>query len=448
MNRRLTMRFIACAAVATVVFAGVSWRITSGLTTPPPAGVYDIPAGFDFPADQSALDGFRATGDAQKQRAHVWNVFAGMTQPTPDKKYAVFETWYSEDETFQTGPVPQGKAPHRIVRRFRVPRQFQPRRGVAAPQAAGETIFSDVLYNFAAYNHIRAQRLFDSARLDQLQKSGAKDTEFPDDTAVPSFPNNAVALKTVWWPVAKDKLTPLPVWDPGTFSDPDPNHLRGHSPLTWPRVVAIDATRQTVPAGTTAAVNWNNKAFPTARVVGIGSFHAVAIDAPTLAIVKANPALLGQATSLFSRPPEIGDFVVFVGTHLTTKEIGDWVWATFWWHDRPDDGPYAADRPASVSGPWRNYLMSTAYDAVSPKEADGTPHITFNPYVEARFAGGMESNCMNCHSRSSWHATWSGTPFLPIFRGPANPNDPAYAAKQLRTDFLWSVALDPEPSQQ
>jgi hypothetical protein len=130
-----------------------------------------------------------------------------------------------------------------------------------------------------------------------------------------------------------------------------------------------------------------------------------------------------------------------VATHLTTKEIDDWVWATFWWHDRPDAGPFAADRPATVTGAWRNYLMSASYDVNLPREADNSPHITFNPWLEAPFpdgghGGGVVSNCMNCHNRAS-HPVLG---FRPIFRGnPDLNNDPTFAAGRLRADLLWSI---------
>jgi hypothetical protein len=169
------------------------------------------------------------------------------------------------------------------------------------------------------------------------------------------------------------------------------------------------------------------------------------VDAQTAANAMANGRLSRFVRDVFGddRPLQEGDYVVFAGTHLTTKEIDDWVWGTFWWHDRPDAGPFAADRPDTVKGVWRNYLMSASYDLNLPLEPDGKPHIAFNPWLEAGFpslpngnGNGIVSNCMNCHNRASVPPPPS---FLPIFRGNPDPNDPAYAAGQLRTDFLWSI---------
>ena len=54
----------------------------------------------------------------------------------------------------------------------------------------------------------------------------------------------------------------------------------------------------------------------------------------------------------------------------------------------PTQGPFAPDRPAQVTGVWRNFLMSASYDLNLPLEPDGKPHITFNPWLEAGFPDG------------------------------------------------------------
>jgi hypothetical protein len=136
---------------------------------------------------------------------------------------------------------------------------------------------------------------------------------------------------------------------------------------------------------------------------------------------------------------EAGDYAVLIGMHLTTKEIPDWVWGTFWWHDRPNDGPFAANRPASVAGVWRNYLMDVAYSMETPREYDGTPDAVFNPYLEAGFPDGLASNCMTCHQR----AVWPSGPgdFLPVTRGARPANDPVFR-NSTKLDFLWSISLE------
>ena len=399
----------------------------------PPPGYYDIPKGYDFPADKQALEQLIANGDVAALRLHVWNLFAGMTQPTPDGKHALFETWYAQDEAFQTGPVPQGSGPRHIVLRFKPPAQMTGLPGHAMPQAAGTAILSEVMFNYANYRHIRSEKLYLNATLDQLKQTGAPDPIIPDNKTIPPFPVDAISLKTVWWPILPNKITPMPIWDPST----NPQIPTGNPYQTWKNVVAVDPTRTNIPAGETTTVSFLKTPRPNSHVVSLkDNFHYVVVDAQMAAAAMANGRLRQFANDVLGRDLKVGDYVAFVGTHLTTKEIDKWVWATFWWHDHPNDGPFAQNRPASVTGVWSHYLMSDSYDLNLPKEADGKPHITFNPWLEAHFRDGIVSNCMNCHNRAS-----SPTPnFLPIYRGDPDLNsDAAYKKGSLRTDFLWSI---------
>jgi hypothetical protein len=422
-----------CARIALIGAAsGISMNALAQTPAPQP-GYFDIPAGFDFPADKQTLEQYRKTSNISAQRKHVWNVFAGMTLPTPDNKHAIFETWYSEEEAFETGPAPQAVGPRRVVKRFRVPQQLVGVPGQPAPEAAGDSLLSEVMLNFANYNFIRSKKLNLVSELQNLLQTGAPDPTIPNNKTVPAFPADSISLKTVWWPVKKDQPTPMPIWDPETVP---PNATRNPY-STWKRAVVIDPTRTNIPPNETATVNFHGPK-PDSHVVGLDKFHYVVVDAQTAATAMANGRLAGFIRDVFgeNRPLQEGDYVVFAGTHLTTKEIDDWVWGTFWWHDRPDAGPFAADRTDNVKGVWRNYLMSASYDLNLPLEPDGKPHITFNPWLEAGFTNGIVSNCMNCHHRASVPPPPS---FLPIFRGNPDPNDPAYAPGLLRTDFLWSI---------
>jgi hypothetical protein len=423
----------------------------------PPPGYFDIPAGFDFPANKQTLEQFRATGNLLAQRLHVWNVFAGLTQPTPDGKHAIFETWYSSDETFQSGPSLQANAPRRVVRRFAPPRQFEGLPGQPGLQAAGTGLFSEVMFNYANHNHVRTQRLYLQSTLQTLKQTGAADPAIPNNRTIPAFPAESISLKTVWWPVRKTGMTALPVWDPefnpGMPADKPFQQWKGNPPERWARAVAVDPARKSIPEGETAVARFSGTTFPHAKVVSIEAFHYFELDEQGANAIMANDRTRSFIEGLFGQGAtvEAGDFVVFLGTHLTTKEIDDWVWATFWWHDRPNVGQFSGDRPASVKNEWRNYLMSVSFDLELPRESDGSPHVAFNPWLEAHFpGGGIVSNCTNCHNRASWtgppgppNAPGRFPSFMPIFRGKPNlVNDPAYRAGQLRTDFLWSLPFE------
>jgi hypothetical protein len=72
----------ACAIFAAI--SALSSEVVIAQTPTPPPGYFDIPAGFDFPAQKAVLEQFASSGNISAERAHVWNVFAGMTQATPD----------------------------------------------------------------------------------------------------------------------------------------------------------------------------------------------------------------------------------------------------------------------------------------------------------------------------------------------------------------------------
>ncbi|MCK4125583.1 hypothetical protein HFK83_24870 [Ralstonia pseudosolanacearum] len=386
---------------------------------------------------EATLEGFRANQDLRRQRLHVWNVFAGLTEPTPDGKFARWETWYSEDEAFQVGPAPQSLGPHRVQRRFKVPRQFTTGSG-ATPQAAGSGLLSFVLFNYETYKHIRDSGLYRRATVDGFAKTGLPDRHFPNNRTIPEFPTNSMSLKVIWWPVAHDKITAMPIWD----GDPTPNVDTGKPFQVWPRVVAIAPSGIPEPDAT-ANVNLFGKPHPGSHLVPLSAFHSVRLDADLVQSLNNDPQLAPLGNQVMGRQFQVGDYVVLAGMHMTTKEIKDWVWATFWWHDKPNEGPFSADRPTSLVAPWSNYLMSASYDVNTPKEQDGTPHITFNPWIEARFKNGVNSNCMTCHARASNN----GTPFLPITRGDPTADDAAFSAGSVRTDFLWSIPDNAVPVQ-
>jgi hypothetical protein len=430
MNR--TARTFLIALGVSIVY-GQLVQSANGQGSDPYLGV---PLGFDFPADNATLEKYRATQNVAEMRKHAWMVWAGINQAAPSGG-PLWETWFSADDAFRLGPPPA--AARTLSRRFVPPRQFQGEG--AQPQAAGQSLLSFVLFNKETYGHIRGNQLYSQTKL-----AGLNDA-FPAGTAIsarklPDFPRESMSLKLVWWPVKQQGLTAMPVWD---FT-PSQTGLQGNPPPTWSRTVAVDPSRTTIPADETQQLDVrivrNGMSVLENRkchVVPLQKFYFVKLSTPQEA--SSASAATGQDLA-------VGDFAVLVCVHMTTKEIDDWVWATFWWHDRPNDGPYAADRTDKVPEFARNYLMNVAYDTNTPREHDGTPHACFNPWLEARFtgtssvpAGGMASNCMTCHQR----ATFPIRPFLPITRGGLQPEDP-YFKDVMKLDFLWSVGLESQPN--
>jgi hypothetical protein len=395
-------------------------------------GYEGIPPGFDYPADKAQLEQYRRDQNLPALRKHSWMLFAGMTVEKPDGT-PYWETWYRATEAFRpAGPTPEG--PRRVIHQFEPPNQFK-RSGVQ-PEAPGASAISFVLFNWEGFDHIRTNELFVGSKLDAINASFASGTAW-NNRKIPDFKPRAMTIKTVWWPVAGDGKTPIPIWDNEPTQPLD--HSNGFR--TWKRVVVVDGTRMSVPDGEFMDARFANKEFPHSHVVGVGSLYGFKVDEAAVEAIANNPdpGLRASIQASLGRALRVGDFMVLVAMHTTSKEIDDWTWQTFWWHDNPNDGPYAADRPDAVKGVWRNYLMVNTDDQVTPREPDGSPHIGFNPWLETPFPSGTQSNCMSCHHRASYPSRGPGE-FLPVTRGLPDPaNDPAFADGRLQTDFMWSI---------
>jgi hypothetical protein len=379
----------------------------------PPPGVV-APAASDptaLPAgalvDEAPL--LAARDDRAALRRHAWALWAALGQLRDG--VPVWERWTRADLAFAPRAAPPS-ARDRLGARFKPPRQFDPDDDVAiAPGLAA------ILFNPPAAAHLRAHALYDRAALARA-RAGAMAR--PGVHAIPPFPRDAIALKVIWFPVHHQGLTALPVWD-GVAANPDDRH---NSPSTWPRLVAIDPRRREVPAGETATVVIGARTV-TARVVPLTRFYARRLasdDEVASARAAAHDPTLTRA-----------DYVALVAMHVSTKEVPDWTWATFWWHDAPDAAPDGDDRPADVRGAFRNYRMDTVARADDP--AAGSTSC-FNPWIEGRFAGGLRSSCVTCHQR----AVALADDFLPVTHG---PTPPAALAGELTVDFLWSIAFEP-----
>ncbi|HXH11473.1 MAG TPA: hypothetical protein VNP04_17125 [Alphaproteobacteria bacterium] len=411
-------------------------------------------AGLGFPRPSQQLLDYRDAQDVAAMRRHGWEIWAALTQLAPSG-FPIFLTWYQVSEVF--GPEP-GRHRRLFAPEFRVPSQ--------KALGDGDAILSFNVYNAALRDHVRQHNYHRKATLAALV--GRESDILP-------FPETAIAVKTVWWPVRANALTAFPVWDGeptrpsewgrgvqalvemGFFRQLNPSeqgelasHERdGNDFETFARVVAIDPTRTEIPRGETAEVLFfdpqdltlQSNIPRTAKVVSLQRFFHVQVnDRHTVDLINSLPLTDQITTRFWKRPFRIGDYVALVAAHVTTREIPDWVWATFWWHDHPDAAPFGVDRPQTIGGVFRQYLMRVAYHGDIPRELDGSPHIAFNPYLEAAFSFGLRSNCVACHQRAVVGPEGPGRVF-PVLRGHLSKHDPVYMDR-VRLDFLWSLAFE------
>jgi hypothetical protein len=147
-----------------------------------------------------------------------------------------------------------------------------------------------------------------------------------------------------------------------------------------------------------------------------------------------------------------GDFLVLVGLHITTKEIPQWTWATFWWDNHSRSDWHSLGRPHRIGTPWNHYLMNVTLNGMTPVEQDGGPKICFNPFLETNVTNGVISNCLLCHSKAAFGSVPRATGYDLGVLGrdgkslaSGNPPMPDYFDKMVSTDFLWSLASPRSP---
>ncbi|MDB4958401.1 MAG: hypothetical protein JWO36_5970 [Myxococcales bacterium] len=136
--------------------------------------------------------------------------------------------------------------------------------------------------------------------------------------------------------------------------------------------------------------------------------------------------------------------------HVMTKELEHWIWITLWWSPQPDSD-FGADRPAEITGPWRNYKMCVASsylegdpdprggqpgslgDALAAVHGGvGAPTWCSNPYLELG-TGNAATNCIGCHQHG-------GTDLLPEAILAAEPHHGTTRVRNnFFTDYLWAI---------
>lgn len=443
----------------------------------PPLGPYvPFPADWGFPRDRGTLQAWVDDVNITDIRQWGWTLFAGVNQPAGHDDLTVWQTWWRVTQAFapapRPGPVGAGDtapATGQLVGgdgssyALANLRTIQATSGGPIPHTPdytstcgdgvlfannGDIMIAGEIYNEAAFSHIRDNGYYRQSVLQDLRPVSPTAT----GTSIQEFPNDSIVLKTMYWPVSgtSGELTALPVWD---FDPTWPiDEYNGYE--TWRRGVAIDPTNGR--AGT-ATVRYlyglpgeyaDGVTFENAPIVPIDRFYRRQIDPGMLVTMDPNDrCILNQSANwAYGRDFRPGDWIVLIASHVQSKEIADWAMQTFWWHDRPNDGPHSLNRPTNVpGGAWQNYLMCTAWSMTTPRENDGSPAICANPYIELVVPEPyrITTNCQNCHTRAAWPTQSASNPngahYDTSVRGYIPPTADIFDGL-VRTDFLWTIA--------
>ncbi len=142
--------------------------------------------------------------------------------------------------------------------------------------------------------------------------------------------------------------------------------------------------------------------------------------------------------------------------HAMTKEQPDWTFQSAWWHDKPNAGPYAADRPnispSKAPGPWRHYLLTSTYGITQPPLPSNKLPVAYNPYIELAADHPIATNCLNCHSRAAWpnaSSSYEATP-APGATAPGALDVISETNKifdgLITTDRMWAISDRAKPA--
>lgn len=455
-----------------------------------------IPANFDYPQPPGTVEQWVASGDQARARTHGWYLWAALNSPAGGQP--VWRGWCTSTQAFAgntplpspspsatiaaddgtqliggtlAGPptlplrqrkflngsdpinfpvAPQYPLPAEVVKRYSKTQCIQGS-GASAALADGPTfenngdiMVAGVTYSKAAYDWIRGKNLYQSATLQGMVPKGSAQAD------IPAMPYQSIVLKPMLWPVPRGGFSALPIWDD---QQSDGGQYAGYEiQKMWPRAMAVTTTpqAQVVPASVSFlhGVTMGGKpigpnTYQRPQVVGTDQFYHYE---PNLATMDACDRAILDASAYwaYGRMFQPGDQLVMIAMHIITREQGAWTFQSVWWHDKPDAGPYAANRPSipasQAPGPWRHYLMTSTYGFPAVPKGPTWP-VAYNPYIELAADHPIRTNCMNCHHRAavpngnSSYLAKPGPGALDIYQ----QNNPIFNGL-LKTDSMWAIS--------
>jgi hypothetical protein len=482
-----TLLVSSCSLIALSISAAVSAK---PVPLPDP-GI----KGYSFPEDKQKLMAWINAGNSNEIYLHGWGLWTSLTAPSGQNEYGlknvpVYLTWLTPAEI---AALPRLKATEKKVdlpakRTFLLekPRQMthkakgleQAASAVKSSAAASSAtplsirdtnIVVTMGYDPAAQDFAYHNNLFSLKALQAFYNSGSGNIR-----SIPVFPNNAVTVKPTYKVITKANMLNgsiyvMPAW-PGTPPVVTPEITANGFPETsWPGCVYIN-TKNT---GTSTAASFDKDCTAgsnASNTYGLGDFVYYPVTKDNIAAFKV--LVSGQEKLA------VGDVIVLMAMHVTSREIDEWTWQTYFWTPDPTSPPLpsssaiASTRPAQLTGAAAHYAMAIGYQMVTPNQpavggqSVGGPVVAYNPYLEAGFNAatfgtppvnvgilapgsqtpymatvGIQTNCMTCHSNatvdpSNPNPNTNSLPYLTNFY--VSREDQSFKGF-LQLDFLWSI---------
>ena len=441
----------------------------------------DIPPGYDYPGVRSVLQVYADQNDVVAMRRHSWNLWAGMTTAS-EASYngavlPIWETWCGTQEVFDSKTCGLLSMPKR---QFEAPNQHAHflSQGVSMAldntQVVSFNKYNPAAANFLAKRHAQNGGLYDytnGSDLVALNASWPQFTPISERSIIeaPYTPSSsgvqgsaAIETKPVMLYVKATGLTAIPLWR----GPADSWNLENPTPETWKTCVLIDPA-STAPAGT-PPVPYDPNIHPgvinrqntdnggSGETPGCLSNQYLYAPMSTLYTFKMTAEEAVQFNKAQGGTAVAGDYAALVAMHVSTKEIKNWVWQTFWWQPGPDTlNNFPGNKlnmTDNVKGLWRNFAMCTVWYQTQGATSEQM-NVCFNPYLETSptIPSGLTSNCMSCHGTATVGVATpnaafpiSSLPYPPHYRNPIN-FDGLEFAPFTKTDFMWSIQNNAAP---
>jgi hypothetical protein len=443
--------------------------------TPVPLPTNIVP-GFNFPEDSTVILGwtndstFANRYDSASIYKHAWGVWAGLTAPSGQKfagdDLLVYETWLGLSEIQQlviqnntqggctgTSFKRNGRAPLSRAKQLDHAARFTAKKTgfTASKKTASElsaNFWVTVSYSPDAACFATQNQVFKQSVINKYYNSGGLG-------AIPAFPNKSLTIKPTYL-VYDDTsvLFKVPVWITAPVT---PNSNFGYNGVEFVanNFVFVDRNNKQ-PFGKVAVPVDSSVTDPAkiaAATINLSDFIYLTIDAQMAKEMNRQDSAQGMNSA------KKGQIALLMAMHVTTKEISNWTWQSYYWTPNrdnpgsPSSKLAASLRPTQIKGAAANYACVAAYVMLTPNNAPNNAAkgsmFGYNPYLEGGFGSGVftyantynpsyqygvQSNCMSCHalavadtSASAYSTDQTISLAAPYFN------------KQVSLDFAWSV---------
>ena len=384
-----------------------------------------MPDWFKFQSNDT-VNGWINNLDNKAITGHAWEIWGAITTLTDQQhngnKLPVYETWWSVQEAL----APPGATRAAILRnrkalQLETPKQFGRMKEAFRAARPPSTLFSSVKYNDSIKKLIDERKYNDGKELARIN-TGWGETKPIADRKIQDFNNDAVMLKPVYRLIPAKSVSILPYWS-GPSNSTNPSVP---DPSTWTKKMVV---------------------IPPDLNIDVKNIKLQSADEPLPAIPLSafyNIKLTKDDAASLPKAQE-GDYIILVAMHVSTREIDNWTWQTFWWSLEKPTLPESAKN--HVKAPFDHYQVAVGYSFMTdPNNPDSLTLTCFNPYLETGFSDtdfvytlgqrGIESNCMSCHRT----AAWPGPDQRYAGNGVIDPGNPDIFGGKTKTDFLWGIA--------